>query len=338
MKAQLESVDDMMADLFSEGGVSPTQNREPAPQIRKEESEESSSEETQTEETKDSKEESSPEKVQADSETKETKSETNGKTDEVPSFLKVLRLDKVPDNKEDFEKVLKAAAKSVHDNRTNWDKEHLNLLEAQKLLDLSKAEKAELEKAIEEGKTKLQEVDESKKKLSDDEFLAKYRTRFEDDPEAAMQEMLVAVRREAQEAVSNDDRISELVGQKVLEYQEKACMSEHADYKEVMDVFGPVMRADEKLQDKWADAGGTPEIAYKMAKEYQSAQEYLKDPEAFKQRIIEENEKLKVGGGVRGKKDLTLSGASGARVKNTDGKPGELSSVSQVMDSLFPNL
>ena len=332
MVKQLETSKDVENLLFAPADI--TFKQEPEKEIKDEELSPENQEDSKSKNEENKSEESSSDKDQTDSKDTQDKKEQ----EEIPSFLKVLRLEKVPETAEEIQKVLKSAAKSVHDNRTNWDKEHLSLLESQKTLDLNKEEMAKLKEEIEDVSSKISEKEESDQKLSNEQFVAKFQKKFDENPEDAVKEMVLAVRQEFSEKSNDDERIAEIVGKQVLGNQEKICKAQHDDYEEVMQVFLPVFTHDEGLQDKWDEKGRTADAAYEMAKEYKEHQDILNDPEAYRKKIIEEHEKSKKteseNDNHKNDPSFKLSGVGSKRNGSSGTKARQLANVEDVMDTL----
>ncbi len=295
-EVKFESDDQVIEDLFGEGGPSLLQAEEepeekPEAEIKKEESAEGESEEK-----------SKVEKGEGEPETEEK--------DDLVETLKLFQLEELPKNEEDFSKVLKKAAKIVSDNRKNFNSEHESKVNLEKEFASLRGEMAQM-------KDSFTKKEEPAKEIDDDEFVeGLLGENFEDDPEKAVKTLAKALRKEWRQSKSteapkiDEAKIQNLVENRILQIEEDKFIATNPDYLEMMKDFVPILQSDRGLSKTWQDGGSTPAKAYEMAKAYKEHQEFTKDPESFRNKLKEEIKAETAKGKETDEPPKTLAGMS----------------------------
>jgi len=326
---RFENHEEVMVDLFGEDN--------PIPDVE----EKSSSEEIPTEESKaegtaneEQKKEEQKEEESEESKEKSIEGEKS-KSEEDLNFLNVLRIDSVPESKEEVEALLKKTAKVVTDNRTNFNKEHDALLATQKEVESVKKQLEELQAAKQERDKDLEEAKKAQAKLAQENLDKEFEEGSEDAVKKYIKSLQDQITRLEEGTALTEEELNKAVRREVIAAQEKTFKASHPDYDEVMNDFIPVLENDEAKLKEWTAAGSTPEKAYEMAKKYQEVQQILKDPEAFRKSIEEEVTKKLQSGTTESKTPAkTLSNV--ASKGGTQAKSGKYTSQDQVMEELFP--
>lgn len=165
----------------------------------------------------------------------------------------------------ELEQQLEASDKRVRDNQSSYHKEHQARLELEKEIEKLKAKEAGEDWAF---------LDDDKPD-ADDSGKSK--------PQA---QNLDAVKQELSTELQ-----TELERKMAWDMAEKEVRAEHGDYDELLEnVLLPELQGSESLQAKFREQGGSPQVAYEMAKKIADRKEYEKDPDAYIAAKIAEKE------------------------------------------------
>lgn len=155
----------------------------------------------------------------------------------------------------------------------------------------------ELERQVAEAKSQAQKVAKSQ---DDEAFAAQLRKDIEEDPGEGTIKAIRAIRSELAKRKApefSDDRLRRYVDEAVFSAQ-------HEDYSKVLEVVLPYLKSGDTPEYKeWQEKGGNARAAYDIGQRIQEANEFRKDPEAFKKRWLDQQ---KENGESRSDK-LTLS-------------------------------
>ena len=184
--------------------------------------------------------------------------------------------------KEDFEK----AEKRVKDNQASYHSEH------QARLDMEKNQ-TEISKRLQELEGKKDDLD------------AKALDAFEEGDKKAyklLQDKINQLETAIKKYENLENSILNKIEQNRIATSTADFAKAHPDYYDVVKIFVPIKEKDPegkgewgRLESQWKEKGATPEAVYEMAKAYNEQQEYLKDPEGFKKRLLEEAKKSPAG-------------------------------------------
>ena len=253
--------------------------------------------------------------------------------DSLEEFFKSLN-----DKPDDWESVLKASEKRVKDNQKSYHESQDQLKSLQKDIESRNQKIDELTKQVADLSKANTEQKVAHREQDDKAFVRDFRTKFEDDAEGALLELIGHVRKTVTPAPASESDTNGGVIKTDLDVQEAVMRNDHSDYDEVMKVFLPIVSSDQSVNDQWQKEGGTAAAAYKIGQKIIEARKISSDPEAFKKKVIEdflaseEGKKLienKVKENQPPKK--TLSGVNSTTVK----KGPQFTSYEEIEASLF---
>ncbi len=234
----------------------------------------------------------------------EGKSEENNDQSEDIDSKKEPTLDQLNKEKEILEK-------RRSDTQKSWDKER------------NAREKAE--KELRELKSDLEEKKLEKTKLN----LESLKQKLVDGDNDGVVDAFAAIE---QKFTSLESMIKNINGVDPLMIEEAVVAANHDDANEVLKFFAKQADSDSEIMDEWVSQGRKAKAAYKIGKRLLDAKEIMKNPEAYKQKIIDEYENKQ----SKTKKVSTLSEI------NSQGKPPSKSKNKNVdlgqvdlVDSIF---
>lgn len=199
--------------------------------------------------------------------------------------------DTKPTDADDKDDRIAQLEKRYSNQSAEWTKEHERVQSLENEIEL-------LKQSIKEPKPADEDI------VGDEDFLAEFRKRKEEDPVDAME---FAIERQSQvmskqmaKLAKDNETLQDSIANERLKVQEDLMRDQHKDYDDVIDVFTPVLKDNPAVMKKWQEAGGTAKAAYDIGLQIKEHEEFLKDPGAFKQKILDEANKSADGEGDDG--------------------------------------
>jgi chromosome segregation ATPase len=178
-----------------------------------------------------------------------------------------------------------------------------------------------LEKELEKVNKQLEEINaankEQQQKMDEKEFANKYRDKIESGQTDDLLEVFNDLRKEIH-SNSNAKKNNDVIPDVSFEVQKQLAAQKYDDFWDVWNLVTKAAAADPSIDERWKEKGSTVEAAYEIGKPLLEAQQFIKDPEAFKKRLMEES----TNGKNIEKKPKTLSNMTSNKLsnepKNTD--------------------
>jgi len=278
-------------------------------------------------------------------ETTESKTEDNDKVDlsAGQAGLPAKQAGESPDHGNEIDEILKSL------NVNDVNQALLKLRDSKRTTDnnftQTNQKAKELEKELSGIKSELEErqriIDEYKRKevdLDDGQFESRIKQLMEDDPEKGYLEALKQVRKEFRTLLSTSKpETSETEIRKAVFRAEQAKFArKHKDYNDVCQALIGACQNDPDLNDKVIEARDDLDVEriYELGKPYNDAAILAKDPESYRQRIIDEYEASRNNGNGSGR-PKPLSDIPSKTESKPKGKQPEWETPEDVVSAVF---